>query len=647
MRRKISIILAVLLVISSVNTTPVLAAQNEQESMGNPEGEGLEQKVPQERKFSKKQKRKLKEIEAASETSGLETAEILEEIEEDEELYEYSLKNTLEKYYNEPETYGEQLADIKENVECDAAEEVIAEYEAALEERSQADELNYNTENIIVVFEPETDESYIESVAEEQFGELEETNITEDIDVTGLTEKKVEQIQNVSQIEEDTVAVVDISLGQTVEQAVEEYSQYENVKYAEPDYLLSASGLTVDTYSNQQWHLNHIKMKEAWYALQTSGMSETWIAVIDSGIKVSHPDLKNVYIKNKSVDVTKSGYPKLSDLTQPYAGDHGTLVSGAVAAEANNGKGIAGVATGGDPSAFRLMAIKAVRPETPNYDMYTSDLVNGIYYAVDNGADVINISYGWSDYSQIQQDAVNYAYNANVPIVASAGNKNCSAKNYPAAYKNVISVAATDQNNKRVVKSYWGSNYGDFVDIAAPGVDIKTTAIKSTYEMSEGTSLAAPIVTGVIAIMKSITFGNISVNGIQQILTDSATKLSISNLGAGVVNGGLAVQMAKYSLFKDTKENFKTVAATSTSGNLKLTWNDGAASSEGYIIYRSASKDGTYKAIKTITNPHTSSYTDKGLKKGKTYYYKIRGYMNYGSGKKYNKYSAIKSGKPN
>ncbi len=136
MRRKISIILAVLLVISSVNTTPVLAVQNEQESMGNPEGEGLEQKVPQERKFSKKQKRKLKEIEAASETSGLETAEILEEIEEDEELYEYSLKNTLEKYYNEPETYGEQLADIKENVECDAAEEVIAEYEAALEERS-------------------------------------------------------------------------------------------------------------------------------------------------------------------------------------------------------------------------------------------------------------------------------------------------------------------------------------------------------------------------------------------------------------------------------------------------------------------------------------------------------------------------------
>lgn len=76
---------------------------------------------------------------------------------------------------------------------------------------------------------------------------------------------------------------------------------------------------------------------------------------------------------------------------------------------------------------------------------------------------------------------------------------------------------------------------------------------------------------------ESLRFGNISVDGIQQILTDSATKLSINHLGAGVVNGGLAVQMAKYSLFKDAKENLKAVAATSTSGNLKLTWDDGAA----------------------------------------------------------------------
>ena len=162
--------------------------------------------------------------------------------------------------------------------------------------------------------------------------------------MSGLSEQKIEQIQEISKMQEDTVAVIDISLGQTVEQAIEEYSQYENVRYAEPDYLLSPSGLTYDTYSEEQWYLNHININAGWYALETSSMRETWIAVIDSGIQLTHPDLKNMYIKNKSVDVTKSGYPKLSDLSKPYIGDHGTRVAGVVAAEANNNTVIAGVA---------------------------------------------------------------------------------------------------------------------------------------------------------------------------------------------------------------------------------------------------------------------------------------------------------------
>ncbi len=339
---------------------------------------GLEGRIPQERKFSRKQKRTIKEMDAVSEVSGSETAEILDEVEDDKELYEYSLRCTLEKYYEEPENFEEQLRDIKDNIENNMAEEILAEYEEASQERALADELDYSTENIIVVFEPETDDSYIKAVAEEQFGELENTNITGEVDVTGLPEKKVEQIQKVSELEEDTVAVVEISQGQTVEQAIEEYSQYENVKYAEPDYLLSASGLTADTYSDEQWYLDHININKGWYALETSGMREIWIAVIDSGIKVSHPDLKNVYLKSKSVDVTKNGYPKLSDLSKTYNYDHGTLVSGAVAAEANNGKGIGGVATGGDPSAFRLMAIKAVRndvKETSVYKGYKQDKI--------------------------------------------------------------------------------------------------------------------------------------------------------------------------------------------------------------------------------------------------------------------------------
>ena len=156
---------------------------------------GLEGRIPQERKFSRKQKRTIKEMDAVSEVSGSETAEILDEVEDDKELYEYSLRCTLEKYYEEPENFEEQLRDIKDNIENNMAEEILAEYEEASQERALADELDYSTENIIVVFEPETDDSYIKAVAEEQFGELENTNITGEVDVTGLPEKKVEQIQ--------------------------------------------------------------------------------------------------------------------------------------------------------------------------------------------------------------------------------------------------------------------------------------------------------------------------------------------------------------------------------------------------------------------------------------------------------------------
>lgn len=129
--------------------------------------------------------------------------------------------------------------------------------------------------------------------------------------------------------------------------------------------------------------------------------------------------------------------------------------------------------------------------------------------------------------------------------------------------------------------------------------------------------MATPIVAGVVALMQAVTFDTITVDEIEQILKGSATKLSVNNLGAGVVNGGLAIQMAKHTLFKETKENLKTVATTAKSGNLKLKWDINSSYAEGYVVYRSTSKGGTYKKIKTITNPHASTFTDQGLKKEK------------------------------
>lgn len=627
--------------------------EKQQNDMSIYQSEKTKEKRPRKNNFSKKNKALITEVENVSEVSGEETADILNEIEDNQELFEFTLKSILEKYYSVPEEYIEQIEELKEGVKSDLGEKIIEGYEAAQEERSLTDSLNYSTGQIIVVFEPEVEEIYIDGVAEEQFGEVNSSNILEQIEVTGMSEKKREQVEEVSELEEEVVAVVDISLGQTVEQAVEMYSEYDNVMFAEPDYLMEPAGLTEDTYSNDQWYLNHINIKAGWNALASGAISETYIAVIDTGIETTHPDLKNVYLKNQSVDVTISGYPKLSTLgSKSYSSGkkrgHGTRMSGVIAAEANNGRGIAGVATGADPSAFRIMAIKAVLNTMTSDKMHVSDMVKGIYYAVDHGADVINISFGLSENvnSSSLITAIRYAYDADVPIVNSAGNdgeKVSLAGIY--AEKNLILVAATDKNNKRAVADSWNSAYGNAISIAAPGVAFRTTEIEGTYISKDGgTSGAAAIVTGIIANMKAITFGEITSDEVVSILTQSATSLGVTNLGAGEINGGLAIQMAKNLVLKSEKEILNSVSATTTSGTLKLRWDCCATCADGYLIYRSTSKDGAYSLVKTVSNYSANAFTDKSLTSGKTYYYKIRGYIVYGSGKKYSKYSAVKSG---
>lgn len=126
-----------------------------------------------------------------------------------------------------------------------------------------------------------------------------------------------------------------------------------------------------------------------------------------------------------------------------------------------------------------------------------SSSANGIIWAADNGAKAINMSYGSSSYSQTEQNAVNYAWNKGAVLVAAAGNSNTSSKFYPAAYTNVISVAATDNNDQKA--SF--SNYGNWVLVASPGVCIASTYKNSGYAWMSGTSQASPAVTGLAALV--------------------------------------------------------------------------------------------------------------------------------------------------
>jgi len=278
-----------------------------------------------------------------------------------------------------------------------------------------------------------------------------------------------------------------------IEEVLKEYNNNADIEYAEPDYLQELHYLPNDPYFyTKQWNLHNdsiyngsyyadIDAPEAWDI--TRGNNETTIAIVDTGIQTDHPDLSSNIIPGYDI---ADNDPDPSDFV-----GHGTHVSGIAAATTDNWLGIAGVC----PDC-NIMPIKV---STGTYNLiFQSNVINGIVYAVDNGADVINISIG-GDGSNAYRDAILYAYNAGKVIVASVGNDSSDYIYYPAGYKEVIAVGASDNKDKR---SFY-SNYGFHVDVTAPGTVIYSTCTAGTWCDKFGTSMAAPHVAGVAGLLLS------------------------------------------------------------------------------------------------------------------------------------------------
>lgn len=246
-----------------------------------------------------------------------------------------------------------------------------------------------------------------------------------------------------------------------------------------------------------------IQALEAW-EIET-GSPDVVIAIPDTGVDYTHPDLAaNIWnntdeIPNNGIDDDQNGYIDdvrgwdfaYDDNDPMDDSEHGTICAGVAAAFGNNGIGMIGVAWN-----CKIMPLK-VWDETGSGSW--EDVAQAIIYAADNGADVISISASGVDVPTIMLDAVNYAYNKGVFMCAGAGNRGTNEKNYPAAYEHVTAVGMT--NTRNAVRS--NSNYGEWVDIAAPGNLIYTTMPKQEYIFAAGTSLACPIVGGVAALLLS------------------------------------------------------------------------------------------------------------------------------------------------
>lgn len=259
-------------------------------------------------------------------------------------------------------------------------------------------------------------------------------------------------------------------------------SKNPHVNFVEPNFIAEASFIPNDANYFSQWHLQKISASQGWDI--STGSPEVPIAVIDSGINPTHPDL---------IDKLIQGYNFVGENTDTHdVLGHGTAVAGAAATASNNYIGVAGV-------AWENPIMPLVVLNSNNWASYY-DIARAITYAADNGAKIINISIAGSSSSSTLQNAVNYAWNKGAVIFAAAANYSTSTAYYPAACNNVVAVSATNSNDTRA--SF--SNYGNWIDISAPGVSILTTNNGGGYSFWSGTSFSSPISAGLGALIMSV-----------------------------------------------------------------------------------------------------------------------------------------------
>ncbi len=332
------------------------------------------------------------------------------------------------------------------------------------------------------------------------------------------------------------------------------------VEYAQPNYRYHPFAVPNDPLFADQYAHQLAQMPEAWDI--TTGSPKVIVAVIGTGVDVNHPDLKdNIWTQTAEVrgnrkDDDGNGYvddvqgwdfggsdadvyPTGSD----YYADHETMVSGIIAARGNNGVGSCGVTW-----SCKIMPLRV------SDDFTSAEVAGALRYAADNGAQVVNMSFGADVFGPegdpLVKEAIDYASGKGVLLVAAAGNDDTDRPNYPAAYYNVLAVAATDGEDMR---ARWqdgaaGSSFGLWVDLAAPGTEMATCSLDGTYSAVDGTSFSSPYVAGVAALLLSQR-PDLSAMLVRAILENTSDPTDYSSmdpnlgyLGTGRVNGYRALQ---------------------------------------------------------------------------------------------------------
>ena len=359
--------------------------------------------------------------------------------------------------------------------------------------------------------------------------------------------------------------LVKIPANISLKNAILKYKKNSNVIYAEPNYAYAANSIPDDTYYDYQWGLSQINASSAWNI--TTGSRNVIIAVVDSGIDLTHADLKaNIWINpgeiaGNGIDDDHNGYiddvygwnfiKNNSNVTDDDG--HGTHVAGIIAGEGSNSKGITGIMWSATIMPLKFLDSKG--------NGYVDDAVSAIRYATKMGASIISCSWGGSEYSQALKDVIDTSF---ALVVCAAGNGDSGTNDdvspvYPACFtsKNIISVAATDENDELASFSDYGLNS---VDVAAPGTSIFSTLPGSHYGYMQGTSMAVPYVTGLAGLIKSLR-PDLTALQIKYTILNNVDY--ISSLAGKVLTGG------RINAFKALTNIITDSKAPSVSSNLK------------------------------------------------------------------------------
>jgi subtilisin family serine protease len=471
--------------------------------------------------------------------------------------------------------------------------------------------------------------------------------------------------QSVKTLENVRAEVVKLPEGVDVGEAVEFYMENPQVDYAEPNYIANID-LTFpnDTYFYFQWSLHNIRqtvngvldadidMPQAWDI--STGSRDFIVAVIDTGADLGHPDLAlNIWVNEEEIQddgIDNDGNGFIDDTVGwdfvnqdniPFDDNlHGTHVSGIIGALGNNGRGVTGVNW-----EVRIMVLKVCNSVG---SCSFADVADAILYAVNNGAHVMNASLGGTAFSQTLQDAVKEADKNEVLLVASAGNStldNDLIPSYPASFHfpNIIAVAASDQDDQFASFSNFGATS---VDVVAPGNHTLSTwpldIFPAGYDWIEGTSMAAPHVSGLAALLMDY-YRHFTYRQIRKTImtfTDRLPQFEGYVSSNGRINASKAIRslLRPTGLTAEVIDKTTAVTAAVTSKWVRLLWTNNADGEDGYTIERKTPGQ-PFSEIASVARD-TEEYIDMTAQDGMTSTYRVRAFHSFGESMYSNQASA-------